>query len=520
MAGGAVADPPAGCWQLEPVNRIRFVPGPGQAASMVGGKIQGSNDSPTNGFVDLVTISSTPSDSPAYTELGFSNTTPYRYVKYWGPPGSYGQVAEIEFYSDTTRLAGSGFGTSGSRSENPWPNALDGSTSSFFDGPLANDIYVGIDAASEHLVGLPRFSPPGDSYASPQAVTITSSTAGAVIRYTTDGSDPATNGITYAGPVSVSRTMTLRAIATKSCMFGDTAMGVYQIGTPSSTVQASIHIGNSLTDTINDALAPLATSGGYTLDYWRYTVPGIGTWIYEDSPTGGIGLEGAPTQNIQTYLQTKAFDHISFQPASNMPCIPTGHAGDSPAINKSDSVNIALAWDHAVTMNPNVQMWVYNTWDSGADYINCMTGEWNRDPAIWNPSPATSWENSVDLQHEFGEAVRAGLVAHAPTRPPPYIIPAGLALKALKVAIEAGDIPDMATDSFWTRTFQAGFGTDDHLTSDGRYFVSLVFYAAMFQQSPAGLPHANTTLTDEQAAAFQQIAWNAVANYPLSGIGR
>jgi len=101
----------------------------------------------------------------------------------------------------------------------------------------------------------------------------------------------------------------------------------------------------------------------------------------------------------------------------------------------------------------------------------------------------------------------------------PYIVPAGLALRALKVETEAGNIPGMATDSFWSRTFAEGFGTDDHLTSDGRYLVSLVFYAVMFQTSPVGLPHANTTPTDAQAAAFQQIVWDAVSSYPLSGIG-
>lgn len=510
-----------GCWQLLPVNRVRFVPAPGQAAAMVGGKIQGSNDSATNGFVDLATISSVPAVNPTYTELAFPSATPYRYVKYWGPPGSYGQIAEIEFYSDSTRLTGAGFGTSGSRSGNPWQNALDGEPATLFDGPLANDVYVGMDAASEHLAGAPSFSPPGGSYSSAQSVTITSSTAGAAIRYTTDGSDPAIYGTTYSGAISVSNTITLRAVAAKNCMLASSATATYQVGAPAPTSQASIHIGNSLTDTVDSGwLSYVATSGGFTLDYWRYTIPGIGTYIYPDNPTGGNGLESAPTRNVQTFVGSRPFDHISFQPANNMPCVPTGHANENPGANRSDAVNIDQAWDDAVTQNPNVQMWVYATWSGSADYLDCMTGSWNRDPAIWNPSPATSWENGIDVKLQYNEAVRAGLVALHPTRPPPYIIPGGLALKNLKARVEAGALPGMAANSFFQRVYQSGPGTDDHLSADGRYYLSLVFYACMFDRSPEGLPHAGTTLTDAQAAAFQQIAWDAVRNYPLSGIGR
>jgi hypothetical protein len=114
------------------------------------------------------------------------------------------------------------------------------------------------------------------------------------------------------------------------------------------------------------------------------------------------------------------------------------------------------------------------------------------------------------------EAVRNGLIALRPTRPPPYIIPAGRALVALKAAIEAGDAPGFARDSFFASLYE----DEAHLNANGSYLVTLVFYACMFQRSPLGLPHAGTTLTDDQAALFQRIAWETVSNYALSGIGR
>jgi hypothetical protein len=63
-------------------------------------------------------------------------------------------------------------------------------------------------------VAAPVFSPGSGNYASAQSVTIASATAGATIRYTTDGSTPtAASGTVYSGAISVSSTTTLKAIA-------------------------------------------------------------------------------------------------------------------------------------------------------------------------------------------------------------------------------------------------------------------------------------------------------------------
>jgi len=519
MSAVAVVTVSAGCWQLLAVSRVRFQPRAGQAAAMVGGTIQGSNDSPTNGFAVLATISSQPPDGQ-WTELTFANATAYRYVKYYGPPGSFGQIAEIEFYSGSTRLTGDGFGTAGSRSANPWQNALDGDPATFFDGPIANDVYVGIDAASGRVVAPPTFSPSAGSYSAPQSVAISSATPGAAIRYTADGSDPAVGGLTYSGPVSVGNgSTTLRAVATKACMLASPpTLALYTVGGGSTTTSSSLHIGNSLTDSIDGYLQPVAASGGITLDYWRFTVPGAGTYVYDNYSTSGFG----GIANIQTEVHTKPYQHMSMQPASNMPCLPTGYASESNALNRSDGVNIDEVWNAAVGPNPNVQMWVYSTWPPPTAYGTCMSGPpgWVRDAAIWNPPAPTSWEDAVSHVTQFNEAARTYLVNQHPTRPPPYIVPAGVGLVNLKHAVEAGSIPGVATTAFWTFTFAQGFGTDDHLTNEGRYFVTLVFYAAMFQRNPAGLAHPRTNLTDAQAAVLQAVAWQTVTGYALSGIGR
>jgi len=63
-------------------------------------------------------------------------------------------------------------------------------------------------------VTAPTFSPGGGTYSVPQSVTISTTTPGAAIRYTTDGSDPtSTSGTVYSAPVAVNGSMTLKAIA-------------------------------------------------------------------------------------------------------------------------------------------------------------------------------------------------------------------------------------------------------------------------------------------------------------------
>ena len=89
---------------------------------------------------------------------------------------------------------------------------------------------------------------------------------------------------------------------------------------------------------------------------------------------------------------------------------------------------------------------------------------------------------------------------------------------ALKHAIDAGQVPGF--NDFFGRLFQAG-GTDLHMTPAGAYFIALVFYGSLFQQSPEGLVNqSGGELSDEQAAVFQRIAWETVQSYPFSGVDR
>ena len=83
----------------------------------------------------------------------------------------------------------------------------------------------------------PAFSPAGGTYSSAQTVTISTTTSGATIHYTTDGTTPTESSATYSSPISVSSTKTIKAGAWKTGMMPSSiASATYTIGGGGSTV--------------------------------------------------------------------------------------------------------------------------------------------------------------------------------------------------------------------------------------------------------------------------------------------
>ncbi len=76
----------------------------------------------------------------------------------------------------------------------------------------------------------PVFGPDGGTYSSAQEVTMSSGTRGAVIRYTTDGSIPNSSSPVYTGPITISQSTTIKAIASfKGMTDSEVATASYSI---------------------------------------------------------------------------------------------------------------------------------------------------------------------------------------------------------------------------------------------------------------------------------------------------
>lgn len=90
----------------------------------------------------------------------------------------------------------------------------DGTSYGYYANPTPSDTNP---TGLEGFVKDTRFAPDRGFYTDPIPVEITTETEGAQIRYTTDGSDPSpTRGTLYTGPITISSTTPLKAIAYKS----------------------------------------------------------------------------------------------------------------------------------------------------------------------------------------------------------------------------------------------------------------------------------------------------------------
>jgi uncharacterized protein (DUF1800 family) len=88
--------------------------------------------------------------------------------------------------------------------------------------------------AAKASAAAPVFSPKAGTYAPPLSVTITTTTAGATIYYTTDGSSPSRQkSPVYKGPIQVTAKTTLKAFAYKKGLAASAVTsGVFDVGSP------------------------------------------------------------------------------------------------------------------------------------------------------------------------------------------------------------------------------------------------------------------------------------------------
>ena len=161
----------------------------------------------------------------------------------------------------------------------------------------------------------PSFSPVAGTYTAPQSVSITTTTGGATIRYTTDGSMPSeTNGTVYSTPITICVTSTLQAIAYESGYIDSAvASGVYTIQitnfftasyTGYSTSTASV--GYEFTPTQNISVTALGRSvsvsmnQNHTIYIWQVSNQALvaSATVTPASPTDALGYKyttfGAP----------------------------------------------------------------------------------------------------------------------------------------------------------------------------------------------------------------------------------
>ncbi len=181
------------------------------------------------------------------------------------------------------------------------------------------------------VTATPSFSPVGGTYTATQTVSISDSSPGATIYYTTDGSTPTTTSSVYNGPITVSSSETLEALANAASLTPSTVnTAVYTIqvaATPTFSPASGVY-SSAQTVTITDA-----TSGAtiyFTTD---------GTTPTTSSPTYSTAISVPTTITIQAIAALSGYEQS-----------PVGSSGYTIGSGNTESI---LTTQTPVTLHAN-----------------------------------------------------------------------------------------------------------------------------------------------------------------------
>ena len=178
------------------------------------------------------------------------------------------------------------------------------------------------------------------------------------------------------------------------------------------------------------------------------------------------------------------------------------------AIRYHDSAAALAYWMRAARAgNPDARLYLYETWhrlDDAEGWLSRIDSDFTR-----------AWQD---------ELMRVAMAA--PDTGTIYLIPGGQVLAAATRAIEAGQVPGLASREALFAKDALGSVDPIHLNDLGAYLIALTHFAVLYHQSPEGLPSAMqradgqpaATLPEPTAAALQRLVWEVVTRYAVTGV--
>lgn len=171
----------------------------------------------TGPYVQYLEMSLSPGDLNGATTLKSQNTTINQTMRY-----NVGDTVTIGVYYMVDKK------TVEFRTRDASGNGVKSNPLTF---TVHKDTVINVDVTDAQAVETPIFTPNGGNYSTPQNITISCTTEGATIKYTTDGSIPTVASQTYTGAINVTKTTTIKAIAMKEGLSDSAvATAIYNIG--------------------------------------------------------------------------------------------------------------------------------------------------------------------------------------------------------------------------------------------------------------------------------------------------
>ncbi|MDR3726477.1 MAG: chitobiase/beta-hexosaminidase C-terminal domain-containing protein [Terracidiphilus sp.] len=162
----------------------------------------------------------------------------------------------------------------------------------------------------------PSFSLSAGTYTSAQSVTLTDSTSGAAIYYTTNGSTPTANSTLYTGAITVSSTETIEAIAIASGYTNSAvASATYTITLPVAATPAFSPAGGTYTSAQTVTLSD--TTSGATI---YYTTNGSTPTASSSLYTGAIAVSS--TETIEAIAVASGYNNSAVATATYTVTLP------------------------------------------------------------------------------------------------------------------------------------------------------------------------------------------------------
>ena len=449
-----------------------------------------------------------------WTELDFPNTKPYRWIRYEAPLGSYGKIAEIEFYSGdrnvTGNNGGNAFGTVMCNGDHDLWSALDTKTDTWFEAEKPDGDYIGTDLQGGPV---PQLTPEPGVVDGPVDVTI-KAIAGAEIRYTLDGTFPdAGHGLVYSQPIHVAKNTSIMTIAIlPDGVPTRFAWGSYLLKPTVGSGINTFHIGNSLTHVL-EKFPYFAASAGHSDTFTKWVRPG--------APTIEMWNVGPGKQNLDRYknadLDGKIWD-ATWQNATAINDF-TLQPRDWNTDEEADYETRFIKLFH--DKFPDAQPWIYS--ECGGQMMKNPTTRGTVPSLQMKTLPeALSWEEACASMLVYAEDVQTKVQAQYAEGKRPKVLPTAIMMGWVKHLIDQGKVPGLAPGSFiedcypdCVHTSMPGVSQD----GNGGYLLMLVWYAAFYRESPEGkVVQLSTTYTPEQAKIFQRLAWDIMKNYPDFGM--